>query len=50
VIKVCASIYGHPASAQINGPQEIPDPPDRSTFNGGGGSDMMVKECVQNNG
>jgi hypothetical protein len=48
-IKLCAQIYGLPDSAQMDGPQEIPDPPDRSIFNGGGGggggvSDMMDKE------
>jgi hypothetical protein len=37
VINKCAQIYGHPDSAQMDGLQAIPDPLDRSAFNGGGG-------------
>jgi hypothetical protein len=34
-INKCAQIYGYPEGMQMDGPQEILDPPDRSAFNGG---------------
>jgi hypothetical protein len=37
VYKLRADLDGSKSGAQINGPQWIPDPPRRSTFNGGGG-------------
>jgi hypothetical protein len=37
VTKKCTQIYGHHDSMQMDGLQAIPDPLDRSTFNGGGG-------------
>jgi hypothetical protein len=50
VIKVCTQIYGYPVSTQMDGPQEIPDPLTVLLLTvGGGGFDMMVKECVWNN-
>jgi hypothetical protein len=36
-IKLYAQIYSRPDSMQMDGPREISDPPDHSTFNGGGG-------------
>jgi hypothetical protein len=41
VIKKCTQIYGCHGGAQMDGLQVIPDPPDRSAFNGGGGGSGM---------
>jgi hypothetical protein len=44
-----ADLGGQNMHAQIFGPDSIPDPPRRSTFNGwggGGGSDMTVFQCA----
>jgi hypothetical protein len=44
---------GLEAGAEIYGPQDFPDPPDRSTFNGGGGgggSGIGYKEGAHLNG
>jgi hypothetical protein len=43
VIKKCAQIYGHHDSAQMDGLQAIPDPLDRSAFNGGGGGGSRMR-------
>jgi len=40
VTNKCTQIYGHHDSTQMDGLQEILEPLDHSSFNGGGGSKM----------
>jgi hypothetical protein len=43
VTNKCAQIYGHHDSVQMDGLQAIPDPLDRSAFNGRGGGGGVLK-------
>jgi hypothetical protein len=46
MFKMCAQIYGHPTSAQSDGPWKILDPPTIILLTeGGGGSDMMLNNA-----